>query len=544
MTIETNLTEERTKRHHREGSWLDLTFPDLLEQVTRAFPDKIFITDSNKEVTYRQFDLAVRRLALHFLRLGVKKGTLISVQLPSSIEYFVAMMALMKIGAIHLPLPPRIGHEDLKRVTSLCNPVISLIPHEFGGVRYLPIYQTLRSKLPGFEYILVADGEADNYRAGTLSLNRLFEEPVEKDYPEDYLDQFKPSPTDLCLIQLTSGTTGLPKGAMHNHETCLGGPILGYQIAGRPDDIFLCLSPAFHTAGTTIFTLAMYYKCSMIIMDRFQAEKALELIEQKGVTILSGVPTHYADMLNVPDFEKYNLQSLRLALATAALMPPSLARKAEARLGCHLHIFYALTETKASGTFVLLTEGREEVRYNTLGKPTPYTQIKVVDDEDKEVAQGKPGEILIRGPGNFVGYYNDPELTQESLDEDEFFRTGDLGTVDRWGNITMTGRKKDLIIRGGENIYPKEIEDTLLKHPRIKDVAVIGAPNERLGEIVCACIVPEAGEVVTLEDAVSFLRGKIETHSLPEMVKIMDSLPRTESGKVLKAKIKQEIIKG
>lgn len=518
-----------------------MTFQDLLDRAVKAFPDKTFIVDSKREITYRQFDLEVRRLALNLLKLGLRKEDLVSVQLPSRIEHFVAMMAIMRIGAIHMPLSPRIGRGDLERLTSLGSPAAAFIPDEFGGAKYLPIYKELRSKLPGLRHILVAGGGKEDYGEGILSFDKLVGEPLEKDYPENYLDRRRPSPTDLCLIQLTSGTTGWPKGSMHNHETCLSGPILGYQIAAQPDDVSLCFPPAFHTGGTTVFTLALFYKNSIIIMDRFRAEEALRLIDQRGVSMLFGVPTHFADMLNTPNFEKYNLRSLRFALSMATLLPPALASKMEKRLGCHVHIYYALTESKASGSFVLLTEQNEQVRYNTLGSPTPYTQIKIVDDAGMKVAQGKPGEILIKGPGTFVGYYNNPELTREGFDKDGYFRTGDLGAFDEWGNLKMTGRKKDMIIRGGENIYPKEIEDELLKHPRIKDVAIVGAPDERLGEIICACIVPEAGEVVTLEELVSFLRGKIETHSLPEMVKIMGSFPRTESGKVLKARIKQEI---
>jgi len=541
MTIRTNLTQERIERHRREGSWLGLTFPDLLDRAMKVLPDKTFIIDSKRQVSYGEFDLEVRRLALSLLNLGIKKEDLVFVQLPSTIEHFVALMAIVRIGAIHMPLSPRVGRADLERLTDLYSPVASLIPREFGGVEYFPIYEALRTKIPALKYILVADEGMETSGEGFFSFDRILKEPLEKDYPEDYLDRWRPSPTDLCLIQLTSGTTGLPKGAMHNHETCLSAPILGYQIAGRRDDIFLCLPPAFHTAGTTVFTLTLFYKNSMIITGRFGAEEALKLIDQKGVTVLFGVPTHYVDMLNVPNFEKYNLQSLRCALSMAALIPPDLASKVERRMGCHLHIYYALTESKASGTFVSLSEQKEEVRFNTMGQPTPYTRIKLIDRRGRQVPEGKPGEILIKGPGTFVGYYNNPGLTQESFDKDGFFQTGDLGVFDRWGNLKMTGRTKDMIIRGGENIYPKDIEDELLKHPRIRDVAVVSAPDERLGEIVCACIIPEAGEVVTLEDVVLFLKGKIETHSLPEMVKIMDSFPRTESGKVLKGKMKEDI---
>ena len=531
--IKSNLTRDRIEKYTREGTWLGLTLSSLVDKAAQTFPGKVFMTDSRRKVTYKEFDLITRRLALGLHRMGVKKGDLVGIQLPDRIEYFAMVVAAARIGALYVPFNHQFRQLDLIPLLEFCKPVVITIPSKFRNFDYLPLYRELRSKFPWLKYILVSNGEVETGEDGIVSLERMMETPLEEEYPDGYLKEFMPDPNDLCFILLTSGTTAIPKGVMHTHNTWICGCLNQWaQLAIRPDDVLLNLYPMFGTSAQVHMTAILYHRASVITMDRFSGEEALKLVEKERVTLIGGVAAHLIDMLNAPNFNKYDLSSLRLVYSVGGPVTSALAREVEERMNCRIDLLWGSSE--ATGHTQTLLTDPDEIRLSTVGRPVPYMEVRAIDAEGRDVPPGEVGELLVRGPNNFVGYYNNPKLNEETIDKDGWFRTGDMGIFDKNGNLRIVGRVKDMILRGGENIYSREIEELLAKHPKVKDVAIVGAPDERLGEIVCACVIPRMGEIVTLDEVVSFLKGKIEIHKIPERVEVMDRFPMTDAGKVIK----------
>jgi acyl-CoA synthetase (AMP-forming)/AMP-acid ligase II len=538
--IETNLTSERIDTHNREGTWLGLVLPDLVERAARAFPDKVFMIDSRGRSTYGQFDLISRRLALWLHRMGVAKGDRVGVQLPDRIEYFAMVVAASRIGALYMPLNHQFREVDLVPLLEFSKPSVVAIPSQFRDFDYLPMYKELESRYPWMKHILVSHDDDVDLTGSMVSLEGITRDPLEQQYPDDHLQQFRPEPNDPCFILLTSGTTDIPKGVIHTHNTWMCGCLNQWsQLAPRPDDVLLNLYPMFGTSALVQTTGILYHKGSVVMMDKFTGEGALNLAEKERVTILGGVAAHLIGMLHASNFDECNLDSMRLVFSVGGPVMTTLAKEVEERMRCRISLLWGSSEATGH-TQTLLTDS-DEVRRGTVGRCVPYMVVKAVDPNGREVRAREAGELLVRGPNNFVGYYNNPKLDAEVIDPDGWLRTGDVGVFDRSGNLTIVGRTKDMILRGGENIYPRELEELLAQHPKVKDVAVVGAPDARLGEIVCACVVCVEGVTVTLDDLVSFLRGKVQVRKLPERIEIMDRFPMTDAGKVIKAKLREAI---
>ena len=538
--IENNLTQERIEKYTRDGIWFNLVLSDLVDRAAAAFPEKVFITDSQKKITYREFSIITKRLAIFLLENGVRKGDRLGVQLPDRGEYFALVVAASRIGAVYIPFNHQFRELDLVPLLDFSKPKVMAIPAHFRGFDYLPMYRDIKSKNSSLKHLLVFGGEGSIAEKGMVSLEAIIEEPLEKKYPEDYLDQFRPDPNDICFILLTSGTTGIPKGAMHTHNTWICGCFTQWaQVAIRPDDIALCLYPMFGTSALVKITGIVFNKASVVMMDKFNGEDSLRLAEKEGVTMILGVAAHLSGMLDAPEFEKYDLGKVRLVWSVGGPVTAALAKEVEERMNCHINLLWGSSE--ATGHTQTLLTDPEEKRLYTVGRPVPYMDVKAVDSSGREVQQGVPGELLVKGANNFVGYYNNPGLNKEAITPDGWLRTGDMGLFDREGYLKIVGRTKDMILRGGENIYPREIEELLAKHDKIRDIAVVGAPDERLGEIVCACIIPKQGEGIVLDEIVSYLKGKIQMHKIPQRLELFDEFPMTDAGKVIKAELREII---
>jgi len=540
--IKTMLSRERVEKHIREGTWLGLVLSDLVDKQARSFPDKIFMTDSRRRVTWREFDLITRRLALWLLRMGVKKHDRVGVQLPDRIEYFAMVVATSRIGAIYVPFNHQFREVDLIPLLEFCKPVVMAIPLQFRKFAYLPMYQELKSRYPWLKHIAVSSDEKRTVSGDTdmASLEEIMEEPLEEDFPEDYLEEYRPEPNDLCFILLTSGTTGIPKGVMHTHNTWICGCVNQIaQLGVRPDDVFLVLYPMFGTSALVKMTGVIFYGASAVMMDKYSGEEALKIAEKERVTIICGVGAHLIGMLSNPNFADYNLSAVRLVFSVGGPVTAALAKEVEECMQCRINFLWGSSE--ATGHTQTLLTDNDDIRLATVGRPVPYMSVKAVNADGVEVPNGEAGELLVKGPNNFVGYYRNPQLDRETIDPDGWLRTGDVGIFDKDGNLTIVGRSKDMILRGGENIYPREIEELLSKHPKVKDVAVVGAPDERLGEIVCAYVIPKGKETVTFNEIVSYLQGKIQVHKLPERVEIVNKFPMTDAGKVIKARLREDV---
>ncbi len=374
------------------------------------------------------------------------------------------------------------------------------------------------------------------------------------------------SPTDLLALLYTSGTTGTPKGSMHTHrsliapvvasiklrELWLGRPnleMLGrmfkalvryrerlLRAAGQPQTM-LSTTGWQNTTGLEVMLQALLMGDRLVVMPRFHPREALRLIEQERVTILVAVPTAYQVMLALPDFDRFDLSSLLICGTGAAPCPPQLAREIQRRFGCAVHIGFGATET-GGGISATSLDDSERAQAETVGRPMPGMEIKIVDDQRREVPRGRVGELACRSDSIMLGYYRAPEATAEVLDEEGWYYTGDLAWQDEEGYLHIVGRKRDVIIRGGQNIYPAEIEAFLAAHPKIQEAAVVGVPSGVAGENVWAFVIPRPDTSLTPQEVLDYCRSALEPYKIPAVVRIVPDFPRAEGGKPQKFALK------
>jgi acyl-CoA synthetase (AMP-forming)/AMP-acid ligase II len=351
----------------------------------------------------------------------------------------------------------------------------------------------------------------------------------------------RPGADDLVRVAFTSGTTGDPKAVLHLHNTTNSAVRFANRGHGiMRDSVVLVFLPAGMNWGLLNVLQALEAGCTLIMQDVFDAVAAMRLIEREHVTYFCCAPAHLVAMLNSPELERFDLSSLRTVVTGGASCPIEVIRAFRAHLRGELLELYGMLETG----FQSWTHPSDDVEAvcGTVGRPIPEVESKVLDDNDRECPPGAVGEIASRGPSITIGYYNNADANARSFTPDGWFRTGDLGTFDERGMLRIVGRKKEMIIRGGANIYPREIEEVLYQHPDVMDAAVIGIPDARLGERTCACVVPRPGRSLDFNAIVEFLRPKIATYKLPEVVEVMTDLPRTPTGKIQKEPLRAAVI--
>ncbi len=537
MAIETNLTDERIDKHITERSWLNLTCNDWFERNVRAWPNKLAVIDYRSRVTNAELDIMVRRIALSLLEFGIRKEDIVGIMLPNRIEYVASLLAIQKISAVPMPLNYDFRVSDLHALLSFTQPVALITTSDYKGRDLSRVVEEARQGIPSLEYVIL-DGE--NIPEGMISFKELTQKPIEGKYRRSYLDLFKSGPNDICLMLLTSGTTGIPKGALHVHNAFASGSYAATcSWAIRPDDVYFSMVPWFGGSGNYDIGQALTQGNTLVGIDGFSAEHALKIIEGERPTYAWAVATQYIDILNDPDFKDYDVSSLRLLVSGGAPLHSEVAKRLEESFNARILQGWGTSETM--GTTSTLYTDPPEVIWGTVGRPLPNQELKIVDPKGEEIPPNEPGEIITRGPLNFVGYFKNAELNRKCIDSEGWFHTGDEGIVDEEGNLKIVGRITDMILRGGENIYPQEIEGILCKHPKVKDVAVVGMPDDRLGEKVCVYIVPKSGETVTFDEMVSFLKDKVTTHKIPERLEIIERFPMTDAGKILKTKLREDI---
>jgi fatty-acyl-CoA synthase len=420
------------------------------------------------------------------------------------------------------------------------------MPSEWRGFSFVDLMEQERAGFPFLEQVIVK-GEAR--RSWMLDFDDLVENDPKRDAEADSLHEYlKNNPVeadDLLEIAYTSGTTGTPKGAVHTHNTRM---LHSKGLAGRmgvdAQDVWLCMTPLFHTTGNCVVQhTALLTGGTLVIMGRYSVDVSLKEIQRAKATIAIGVPTMYMDLMNHPDFEKTDVSTLRYAIFTGAPMPPDVALQIVARFGCG--ILQGDGTTECGSNVLSLPDAPIELIAESPGPPTDVgNEVKVVDPDTGRIAPVNTlGEICHRGPTSFLRYYKNPEKTAESVDELGWFHAGDIGTMDEVGNIRLKGRIKDMIVRGGENIYATDMEAIVHTYPGIRECQVVGFPDNRLGEKTAACIIlKNPSQEITREELVDFMTEKVVKYLIPDMVVKFDDFPRTASGKVQKFKLKERVI--
>jgi len=522
MAKATRYTQEMIAEYTGKGYWTTTTLSDFWERSRKQYPDKEAIVDSKSRYTWSEANLRIDRLARAFLKLGIERDEMIVLQLPPMVEGFLLRVACEKAGILCLPAGRTLRHAEMEYILNSVKPAGLVICHEFAGFDYYEMLKEIQPRIPEIRHIFVV---GDSVPEGTLSFNEITERPLERKYPPNDLEGRKFSPFETSLAVHTTGTTGLPK--LVEQAMCAllwrGRAYLEALKLSSKDVVGMFAAVAAGPNGPVFFA-APQVAAKVVILEKWDTEEALKLIERERITAAFFVPTMLVTMIDHPKFRSYDLSSLRVVWTGGAPIPYHQSVLVENRLGCPLLQHYGSIDSDVCT--ITSIDDSQETRLMTVGKPMAATEIKLVDERGDEVPMGEVGEVWGRGPTCGPGYFGDEEATWHAW-QGGWFKMGDLGKWDDRGNLVIVGRKKDMIIRGGQNIYPVEVEDVLRTHPGIADVAIIGMPDPIMGQRCCAYVVLQPGQKISFEEIVYFLKKKkFAPYKLPEWIEIIDSLPR------------------
>jgi fatty-acyl-CoA synthase len=506
----------------------------LLEARAAESPDRVFLLFGDRRLTYRQLDQRAMALAAALHGLGVEAGDRMALALPNWPEFVISMFAAARLGAVIVPLNPRYTVPELQYMLRHSEATVVVSAEDFGGVDYLQLFEGFLTSLPDLQYVVTVGEEDLWYDDRIYQFEDLLSSGEGRPVPTV---SFDPAEHAFAILY-TSGTMGKPKGVALTHTNLLATAAQTADAIGlTADDIVFGVTTVFHVFGLGPGILGtMAAGGALVLQEQFGPAEALELIARHRVTVHHGVPTVFITEMREAEQMTVDLSSLRSGIVAGAPVGDDLVRRIRAELCPNLLVAYSLTET-ASTVAVTRPDDPEEKQVFTVGRPLEGTEVRILDLDGTILPVESLGEIAVRGIGVMKGYYRQPGETSNAFDEDGFFLTGDLGLVDDDGYLHIVGRRKELIIRGGFNVYPREVEDRLHAHPAVLDVAVVGLPHEVLGEQVCACIVPVEGAIVTGEEIRDWCRGTLADYKVPDLVRFFDSFPLTGSGKVRRVEL-------
>ncbi|SQP97286.1 short-chain-fatty-acid--CoA ligase (acyl-CoA synthetase) [Escherichia coli] len=537
MKVTLTFNEQRRAAYRQQGLWGDASLADYWQQTARAMPDKIAVVDNHgASYTYSALDHAASCLANWMLAKGIESGDRIAFQLPGWCEFTVIYLACLKIGAVSVPLLPSWREAELVWVLNKCQAKMFFAPTLFKQTRPVDLILPLQNQLPQLQQIVGVDKLAP--ATSSLSLSQIIADNT------PLTTAITTHGDELAAVLFTSGTEGLPKGVMLTHNNILASE---WAYCARLNltwqDVFMMPAPLGHATGFLHGVTAPFLiGARSVLLDIFTPDACLALLEQQRCTCMLGATPFVYDLLNLLEKQPADLSALRFFLCGGTTIPKKVARECQQR-GIKLLSVYGSTESSPHAV-VNLDDPLSRFMH-TDGYAAAGVEIKVVDDARKTLPPGCEGEEASRGPNVFMGYFDEPELTARALDEEGWYYSGDLCRMDEAGYIKITGRKKDIIVRGGENISSREVEDILLQHPKIHDACVVAMPDERLGERSCAYVVLKAPHhSLSLEEVVAFFsRKRVAKYKYPEHIVVIEKLPRTASGKIQKFLLRKDIMR-
>ena len=536
MKVTLTFNEQRRAAYRQQGLWGDASLADYWQQTARAMPDKIAVVDNHgASYTYSALDHAASCLANWMLAKGIESGDRIAFQLPGWCEFTVIYLACLKIGAVSVPLLPSWREAELVWVLNKCQAKMFFAPTLFKQTRPVDLILPLQNQLPQLQQIVGVDKLAP--ATSSLSLSQIIADNT------PLTTAITVHGDELAAVLFTSGTEGLPKGVMLTHNNILASErAYCARLNLTWQDVFMMPAPLGHATGFLHGVTAPFLiGARSVLLDIFTPDACLALLEQQRCTCMLGATPFVYDLLNLLEKQPADLSALRFFLCGGTTIPKKVARECQQR-GIKLLSVYGSTESSPHAV-VNLDDPLSRFMH-TDGYAAAGVEIKVVDDARKTLPPGCEGEEASRGPNVFMGYFDEPELTARALDEEGWYYSGDLCRMDEAGYIKITGRKKDIIVRGGENISSREVEDILLQHPKIHDACVVAMPDERLGERSCAYVVLKAPHhSLSLEDVVAFFsRKRVAKYKYPEHIVVIEKLPRTASGKIQKFLLRKDIL--
>ena len=512
------------------------TISENLDRTVAAFPSREALVDcpSGRRWTYAEFGRDVDSVARGLLAIGVKKGDRVGIWAPNCPEWALVQYATAKIGAIMVNINPAYRLHELEYVLNQSGISVLVSYQVHKSSNYREMVRQVEPKCPGLRAVIYIDDPTwDELVAGAVSVpaSALAERAQEL------------SCDDPINIQYTSGTTGFPKGATLSHHNILNNGYFVGGLCGYSEQDRVCLPvPFYHCFGMVMGNLGAtsHGACIVIPAPSFDPAATLDAVAKERATSLYGVPTMFIAELGLPGFASYDLSSLRTGIMAGSPCPVEIMKRVVSEMNMsEVAICYGMTETSPVSTQTRRDDDLER-RTATVGRVMPHVEIKIIDPSTgRTLPRGEPGELCTRGYSIMLGYWNDPEQTGEAIDAARWMRTGDLAVMREDGYVNIVGRFKDMIIRGGENVYPREIEEFLYTHPKIADVQVIGVPDEKYGEEILACVIMrDPGDTLTQEEVAEFCRERLAHFKIPRYVRLVDSFPMTVSGKIRKVEMR------
>lgn len=529
------------ERYTRMGFWKENT-PTLLQRLEEnatKWPGKEALVDSQTRMTFGEIKQWIDRVALGLVKQGIPRDSVILAPLPNLVETLLLRFAFQKAGLLGMITPMRFGFRELSHLMKETEAVGLVVAPRYLDVQFWEGIKAIRKDLPRFQHLFVVGEKGPE---STISIDEMAGEPLEEKFPPNYLVGTMVGTLEVECLLTTSGTTGLPKAIEHCALPYSMQEAFIQSWKLTPDDVFGALIPLYGGAAALCWSVAVWVGGKVVMLEKFDPEQALELIEVEKITVASGVSTEMVRMVNHPRFPKYDLRSLRYFVYSGAPCPPAVAQKIEEMMECKVLTFYGATEV--GGVTITNPDDPPLKRYTSIGRPRPGMEIRLIDKTGHDVPPGETGEIACRGATCPSGYFRDLQatLTAWGGELDGWYRTGDLARFDQDGYLHLMGRNKDMIIRGGQNIIPAEIENLLSSHPDVMQVAVVPMPDPELGERACAYVVPKPGKSLRFEEMISFLKAKgLAVYKLPERLEVVDRLPESGGQKISKQELVRDI---
>ncbi len=512
----------------------DLTVASAL--ATRATLDapQIFLRAPDRAYSYGEVDNQAEALAAALAHLGVEAGDRVALVLPACPEFVVSLFAVAKLGAIVVPLNPRLTTPELQYMLRHSEAVCAVTIERAYGIEFLQVFEDLLVSLPELQYLVTVGEEDLWYDDRIFQFEDLLSAGAGRDYPAPVIDAVH----DCFAIVYTSGTTGKPKGVELSHANLLVTAARTAEALGLgAEDRVVGISSLFHVFALVQGVLGtLLAGASLILRDEADAADTLDLVEGQGATVQFGVPTLFIQMLQEMGLSPRDASSLRLAVVAGAPVSDDLVGRIRAGLCGDVRVAYSLTEA-SSTVSVPDDDASDENKAFTVGRPLPGTELRILEQDGSALPTESVGEIALKGPGVMLGYYRQPKETADAFDADGFLLTGDLGMVDEDGFVHLVGRRKEVIIRSGFNVYPREVESRLEAHPAVQEAAIVGITDPLLGEAICACIVPIEGAIVTDLEIVEWCRETLADTKIPDQVRFLESFPRTGTGKIRRVEL-------
>ena len=525
------------------------TVGEIVKEAARKFPDieAYVYPEHGIRKTYKEFDEETDKLAKAFIGMGIQKGEHVAIWSDNKREWLLSQFATGKMGAVLVTVNTNYQEKELEYLLQQSDATTLILCESFKGTSYLDIVNVVcpeiiqsekgniqSEKLPHFKRVIVM---SENEYPGMYTWSELIAH-ADEITDQTLVDSFNSLHNDEVInIQYTSGTTGFPKGVMLTHRNVVNnGQLVGDYIHLTEKDRLCIPVPFFHCFGCVMGTIAsVTHGTTMIIAEQFDPEKVLQMVQDEKCTALHGVPTMFIAELNHPNFKQFELSTLRTGIMAGSICPIEVMKKVIGDMGAS-EITIAYGQTEASPVITQTkTDDAIEKRVSSVGQAHPGVEVKIIDPiTGEDTPAGIPGELCTRGYLVMRGYYKNEQATKSAIDNNGWLHTGDIAVMDEEGYIDITGRIKDMVIRGGENIYPKEVEDFLYQHPKVQDVQVVGVPDPKYGEELMAWVILKNDQQLTSEELKEYCKGKISFHKIPKYIEFIEAYPMTASGKIQK----------